>query len=158
MYDCYLNLCCVFFISICDTNGSLNSAQQLRLTLDKDGKKQPFPLVDFAIPVDHNVKTIIIMSRCQHGSPWPSLATRLYCPSLLGAFQVYILHRHRVVSCWSSCRCSFMFLAGRPAFARLCEGVRRSISLLSSSLLLQQCSACLICVTLIVFVMSCSWS
>ena len=34
-------------------------------------------------------------------------------------------------------------LAGRPAFARTCERVHRSISLMSSSLLLQQCPACL---------------
>ena len=34
--------------------------------------------------------------------------------------------------------------AGRPAFARPCEGVHKSTSLMSSSLLLQQCPACLV--------------
>ena len=34
--------------------------------------------------------------------------------------------------------------AGRPAFARPCVGVHRSTSLMSSSLLLQQCPACLV--------------
>ena len=34
--------------------------------------------------------------------------------------------------------------AGRPAFARPCEGVHSSTSLMSSSLLLQQCAACLV--------------
>ena len=52
---------------------------------------------------------IIIMSRCLHGSPWPSLATSLYSPSLPeGGVQSYILYRHRdfVCSSWSSCFCS----------------------------------------------------
>ena len=34
--------------------------------------------------------------------------------------------------------------AGRPAFARPCVGVHKSTSLMSSSLLLQQCPACLV--------------
>ena len=40
-------------------------------------------------------------------------------------------------SCWMYIR------AGRPAFARPCVGVHKSTSLMSSSLLLQQCPACL---------------
>ena len=40
-------------------------------------------------------------------------------------------------SCWMYVR------AGRPAFARPCVGVRKSTSLMSSSLRLQQCPACL---------------
>ena len=43
--------------------------------------------------------------------------------------------------------------AGRPAFARPYVGVHRSTSLMSSSLLLQQCPACLVCLTCIVFLM-----
>ena len=38
---------------------------------------------------------IIMMSCCQHGSPWPSLATRLYRPLLPGGLQGYIMYRHR---------------------------------------------------------------
>ena len=34
--------------------------------------------------------------------------------------------------------------AGRPAFARPCVGIHKSTSLMSSSLLLQQCPACLV--------------
>ena len=49
--------------------------------------------------------------------------------------------------------CCMLVRAGRPAFARPCEGVHRSTSLMSSSLLLQQCPACLVRLTLIVFVM-----
>ena len=39
------------------------------------------------------------MSSCQHGSPGPSLATRLYRPSLPGDLPSYILYRHRAVVC-----------------------------------------------------------
>ena len=48
-------------------------------------------------------------------------------------------------------------LAGRPAFARPYVGVHRSTSLMSSSLLLQQCPACLARLTWIVFVMGDRW-
>ena len=47
--------------------------------------------------------------------------------------------------------------AGRPAFARLCVGVHKSTSLMSSSLLLQQCPACLVRLTWIVFVIGGRW-
>ena len=42
--------------------------------------------------------------------------------------------------------------AGRPVVALPYVGVNRSTSLMSSSLLLQQCPACLVCLTWIVFV------
>ena len=41
-------------------------------------------------------------------------------------------------SCWMYVR------AGRPDFARPCVGIHKSTSLMSSSLLLQQCPACLV--------------
>ena len=50
-----------------------------------------------------------------------------------------------------------LVLAGRPAFARQCEGVHRSTSLMSLSLLLQQCPACLVRQTWIVFVTGGKW-
>ena len=50
-------------------------------------------------------------------------------------------------SCWMYVR------AGRPAFARPCVGVHKSTCLMSLSLLLQQCLACLVRLTWIVFVM-----
>ena len=49
-------------------------------------------------------------------------------------------------SCWMYVR------AGRPAFARPCVGIHKSTSLMSSYLLLQQCPACLVRLTWIVFV------
>ena len=48
-------------------------------------------------------------------------------------------------------------LAGRPAFSRPYVGVHRSTSLMSSSLLLQQCPACLVRLTWIVFVIGHKW-
>ena len=57
------------------------------------------------------------------------------------------LHSVSSHSCWMYVR------AGRPAFSRLYVGVKLSTSLMSSSLLLQQCPACLVRLTCIVFVM-----
>ena len=54
-------------------------------------------------------------------------------------------------SCWMYVR------AGRPDFARPYVGVHRSKSLMSSSLLLQQCPACLVRLAWIVFVMGGRW-
>ena len=54
-------------------------------------------------------------------------------------------------SCWMYVR------AGRPAFARPCVGVHKSTSLMSSSLLLQQCPACPVRLTWIVFVIGGRW-
>ena len=54
-------------------------------------------------------------------------------------------------SCWMYVR------AGRPAFARPGVRVHKSTSLMSSSLLLQQCPACLARLTWIVFVIGGRW-
>ena len=54
-------------------------------------------------------------------------------------------------SCWMYVR------AGHPAFARPCVGIHKSTSLMSSSLLLQQCPACLVRLTWIVFVIGGRW-
>ena len=54
-------------------------------------------------------------------------------------------------SCWMYVR------AGRPALARPCVGVHKSTSLMSSSLLLQQCPACLVRLTWIVFGIGGRW-
>ena len=47
--------------------------------------------------------------------------------------------------------------AGRAAFARPCVGVHMSTALMSSSLLLQLCPACLVRLTWIVFVIGGRW-
>ena len=54
-------------------------------------------------------------------------------------------------SCWMYVR------AGRPTFARPCVGIHKSTSLMSSPLLLQQCPACLVRLTWIVFVIGGRW-
>ena len=61
------------------------------------------------------------------------------------------LHPVSSHSCWMYVR------AGCPAFARPYVGIHRSTSLMSSSLLLQQWPACLVCLTWIVFVMGGRW-
>ena len=60
-----------------------------------------------------------------------------------GRSSSYILYRHRAAVSSD--------LTGRPTFARLYEGVYRSMSLMSSSLLLQQFPTCLVRLTWIVF-------
>ena len=57
----------------------------------------------------------------------------------------------------SSHSCWMYVHAGRPAFARPCVGVHKNTSLMSSSLLLQQCPACLARLTWIVFVIGGRW-
>ena len=107
----------------------------------------------------------------------------LFCGMLLPGFVQYHPHHHHVVllariSLTLSRHLSLSFIAsgsssglhpvsphscwryvrpGRPAFARLYVGVHRSTSLMSSSLLLQQCPACLVRLTWRVFVMGGRW-
>ena len=57
----------------------------------------------------------------------------------------------------SSHSCCMYVRAGRPAFAWPYVGVHRNTSLLSSSLLLQQCPACLVRLTWILFMMGGRW-
>ena len=63
-----------------------------------------------------------------------SLATHLYRPLLPGGV-------FQTTSCIGT-ELLYVVLAGRPTFSRPCEGVHRSTSLICSSLLLHQCSAC----------------
>ena len=78
------------------------------------------------------------------------------------------LSRHFSLSFIASCRSSGLYSvsslscwmyvrAGRRSFARSYVGVHRSTSLMRSSLLLQQCPACLVRLTLIVFVTGGRW-
>ena len=85
---------------------------------------------------------IIIMSCRQHGYPWPSLATSPYHSSPQAGLQGYILCPHIVAVCKFALVILLFYV-----------GVHRSTSLMSSSLLLQYCPACLVRLTCIVFVM-----
>ena len=72
-----------------------------------------------------------------------------------------IIHRFRQVFRATSVSlnsCCMYVRAGRPAFAWLYTRFHGSTSLMSSSLLLQQCPACLVRLTWIVFVMGGRWS
>ena len=57
----------------------------------------------------------------------------------------------------SSHSCWMYVCASRPAFARPCVEVHKSTSLMSTSLLLQQCPACLVRLTWIAFVIGGRW-
>ena len=57
----------------------------------------------------------------------------------------------------SSHSCCMYVRAGHPAFARPYAGVHRSTTLMSSSLLLQQCPACLVRLAWIIFVIGGRW-
>ena len=88
---------------------------------------------------------IIIMSRHQHGYPWPSLAISPYHSSPPAGLQGYILCPHIVAVC--------KFVLVVLLLHIHMWGSHRSTSVMSSSLLLQQCPACLVRLTCIVFVM-----
>ena len=89
--------------------------------------------------LDSALLNIIIML---HRYLWPSLTTSPYRPSLPADPLGYILYLNR---------------AGRPAFARPCEGAHKSTSLMSLFLLLQQCPTCPVHIILIVFMMGGRW-
>ena len=90
---------------------------------------------------------IIIMSLA-----WISLTlSRHFSLSFIASSRSSGLHPVSSHSCWIYAR------AGRPDFARSYEGVYRSTSFMSSSLFLQQCPACLVRLTCIVFVMGGKW-
>ena len=92
---------------------------------------------------------IIIMSCRKHGYPWPSLATSPnHSPPLVG-LQGYIPYPHIAAVCMFDL--VVLLLLGHM------WGVHRSTSLMRSSLLLQQCSARLVRLAWIVFVMRGRW-
>ena len=95
----------------------------------------------------HCIITIIIMLLA-----WISLTlSRHFSLSFIASCRSSGLHPVSSHSCWMYDR------AGRPAFSRPYVGVHRSRSLMSSSLLLQQCPASLAHLTWIVFVMGGRW-
>ena len=77
--------------------------------------------------------------------------SRHFSLSFLSSGRSSWLHPVSSHSCW------MYDLAGHPAFDWPYMGVHRSTSLMSSSLLLQQCPACLVRLTLIVFVIGGRW-
>ena len=89
-----------------------------------------------------------------HVMPPARFSLTLFChPSLSSIASSKSSGLHLV----SAQSCCMYVLAGCPAFARPCEGVHRSMSLMSSSLLLQQCLACLVRLIWIVFMIDGKW-
>ena len=74
-----------------------------------------------------------------HVGPSAQIFLTLSCHPSLSSIASGRSSRLHPVSAQSCC---MSVLAGRPAFVRPCEGVHKSTSLISSSLLLQQCPAC----------------
>ena len=105
----------------------------------------------------HFLTTLTILSQglssssCRAAStnipdPLSPLLPIVHCPG-----RSSVLHPVSLQSCYMYVR------AGRPAFARLYVGVHRCTSLMSSSLLIQQCPVCLVRLIWIVFVMGDRW-
>ena len=116
---------------------------------------------------DDNIIIIIVMSCYQHGYPWPSLDTPSYFPLLPVGLLGYIPYRHRAAVCRFELvvlpllghvrgSTGVLHLWVCPYFSSS-EGVHRSTTLMSLSLHLQQCPACLVRLILIVFVMGGRW-
>ena len=83
---------------------------------------------------------------------WISLTlSRHFSLSFITSGRSSGLHPVSSHSCWMYIR------AGRPAFAQPYVGVHKNTSLMSSSLLLQQCPACLVHLTWIVFLIGGRW-
>ena len=111
--------------------------------------------IGLAVSGSHLLKNVFI-SRYHHHLvvplAWISLTlSRHFFLSFVASGRSSGLHSISSHSCWIYVR------AGRPAFAQPYVGVHRSKSLMSSSLLLQQSPACLVCLTWIVFVMGGRW-
>ena len=85
----------------------------------------------------------LILTCHQHGYPWPFLATSPNRSSLPACPLGYTPYLHRAAEC--GFELAALLLLGYV------NGVPRSTSLRSSSLLLQQCPACLVHLTWIVF-------
>ena len=105
-------------------------------------------------PKDQASKVIIKSHHHHHVVPPARISLTL---SRHFALSFIVLGRSSGLHPVSSHSCSMYVRAGRPAFAWSYAGVYRSTSLMSSSLLFQQCPACLVCLTCIVFMMGGKW-
>ena len=114
--------------------------RSLRVTLDK-GRQLYLQqkIIDFNwISCIHHHHHVVLVA-------WISLTlSRHFSLSFIASGRSSGLHPVSSHSCW------MYVCAGRPAFARPCVGVHKSTSLMSSSLFLQQCPACLVHLTWII--------
>ena len=114
------------YLNICNWNNSFVLAELF-----------PTPdLLDWRIPIYHHHHVMLLA--------WISLTLSCHFSlSFITSGRSSGLHPVSLHSC------SMYVLAGHPALARPYVGVHRGISLMSSSLLLQQCPACLVYIFLI---------
>ena len=94
------------------------------------------------------ITIFIIMAFWQHGFPWLSLVISSYCPSLLVCLLDGIKFPRRANEC------KFLLVSQHCC---VCVGVHKWILPISSSWLLQQCSACLAHFTWMVCEMGGKW-
>ena len=111
-------------------------------SLEKSVTKQYIILLTLK---DHHHQLVVPLARMS------LTLSRHFSLSFIASGRSSGLHLVSSHSCWMYVR------AGRPPFARPNVGVHRSTSLMSSSLLLQQCPACLVRLPWIVFVMGGWW-
>ena len=94
----------------------------------------------FCLQISHHHHHVVLVARIS------LTLSRLFSRSFIASGRSSGQHPVSSHSCWMYVR------AGRSAFAWPCVGVHKSTSLMSSNLLLQQCPACLVRLTWIVFV------
>ena len=98
-----------------------------------------------SLPHHHHHHHVVLLTRIS------LTLSRHFSLSFIASGRSSGLHPVSSHSCWMHVR------AGRPAFVWPYVGVHRSTSLMSSSLLLPQCPACLVRLTWIVFVIGGRW-
>ena len=114
-------------------------------------------LIGFSMVLCHNNLCMLFNGRSciyhhhHHGALSARISLTLSRHPSLSSIDSDKLHPVSVQNCVNVAR------GGRPVFSRPCEGVHRSISLTSLSLLLQQCPACLVRLILVVFEMGGGW-
>ena len=91
-----------------------------------------YPLLTLTLPIHHHPHHVALVARIS------LTLSRHSSQSFIALGRSSGQHPVSSHSCWMYVR------AGHPAFARPCVGVHKSTSLMSSSLLLQQCPACLV--------------
>ena len=138
---CFL-LCTNYTKNFCFTNFYIRTTQQYTFNIVCCFFRPPNMASAQVIII---IIIIIILSRHQHGYPWPDLITPPYRSSLPVGPLGYTRILTELLYEGSSCP---------PCF---CSAMWRSTSLMSSSLLLQQCPACLVSLTWIFFVIGCRW-
>ena len=127
------------------------------------GKAHLYNWFEFSFPSSrevaiHRLKSLVLLDHHHHHHHHIVLAARISLTlSRHSSLSFIALGRSSGQQPVSSHSCWMYVRAGRPAFAWPCVGIHKSTSLMSSSLLLQQCPACLVRLTWIVFVIGGRW-